>query len=886
MMELREYQKRSLEALESYLRLAATQGAKIAFLHETDRPYRSVPQLPELPYVCLRVPTGGGKTLMACHALGIATTEFLRAEHAVCLWLVPSNAIREQTLAALRDRRHAYRQAVDARFNGQVTVMDLTEALYVQRGTLAGETCIIVATLQAFRRDDPEGLKVYETNGALQHHFSGLDARLEDVLDRQQDGTIPFSLANVLRLWRPVVIMDEAHNARTALSFDTLARFNPSCIIEFTATPEMTHNPEREHFASNVLHHVSAAELKAESMVKLPIKLRTRTEWKEAVSEAVQMQRQLEGIARQEQQETGEYIRPIVLLQAQPRSQSRETVTVEVVKEALVSDFRIPEDQIAVATGQTRGIDDVNLFAADCPIRFIITVQALKEGWDCSFAYVLCSVAEVGSSRAVEQVLGRILRLPNAERKRHAELNVAYAFAASPRFITAAASLKDALVENGFQKLEAELLVTPQETQGSLFGTGSRFAETSQPVPETPDLSRLASGIRERVTFDERTNTLTVTGGVSESDRVALQECFRTTAGQQAVETIFRLSRGQSVAALTPVQTATIRVPQLAIRVDGQLELFDESHFLDADWRLSACDAGLSESEFPSTFVAGEAGEIDVNSGGSVEVRFADRIQQQLRLLGMEPGWDVPGLVNWLDRQIPHPDITRTESTLFIDRAVSGLLESRGLTVEQLAQQKFRLRTALAEKIDEHRRAESARAFQSILFSDHAADIEVSPEICFDFEGDRYAANSYYEGGYRFSRHLFPLIGDLKSEGEEYECAVFIDQLDAVRHWVRNLERRPDSSFWLQTSTDKFYPDFVALLTDGRILVVEYKGADRWSTDDSKEKRKIGALWADRSNGRCLFVMPNGFDMPTIEAAIRGDDLHSRHPSPSGTTRF
>src|SRR5207237_4556064 len=117
---------------------------------------------------------------------------------------------------------------------GQVTVLDLSEALYVQRGTLAGETCVVVSTLQALRRDDTEGLKVYESAGALQHHFSGLPAQAEALLERREDGSIPYSLCNVLRLWRPLVIMDEAHNARTQLSFDTLARINPSCIIEFT----------------------------------------------------------------------------------------------------------------------------------------------------------------------------------------------------------------------------------------------------------------------------------------------------------------------------------------------------------------------------------------------------------------------------------------------------------------------------------------------------------------------------------------------------------------------------------------------------------------------------------------------------------------------------
>ena len=118
-------------------------------------------------------------------------------------------------------------------------------------------------------------------------------------------------------------------------------------------------------------------------------------------------------------------------------SRTRKTLTVGVVRQSLFEDFKVPEEQIAVATGETRGIEDVDLFDRDCPIRFIITVAAFKEGWDCSFAYVLCSVAEIGSARAVEQILGRVLRLPLAKRKQHAELNCAYAYVFSQRFVNA-----------------------------------------------------------------------------------------------------------------------------------------------------------------------------------------------------------------------------------------------------------------------------------------------------------------------------------------------------------------------------------------------------------------------------------------------------------------
>jgi type III restriction enzyme len=141
----------------------------------------------------------------------------------------------------------------------------------------------------------------------------------------------------------------------------------------------------------------------------------------------------------------------------------------------------------------------------------------------------------------------------------------------------------------------------------------------------------------------------------------------------------------------------------------------------------------------------------------------------------------------------------------------------------------------------------------------------VSTKLNFYFDENRYSPNWNYPGSpFRSKKHYFSQIGELKSEGEEFECARLLDTHPGVWYWVRNIERRPESSFWLQTSSDKFYPDFVALLHDGRILVVEYKGADRWSDDDSKEKRALGERWAERSGGLCLFIMPKGPDWAAI----------------------
>ena len=279
-----------------FRRIVAFQGVtdgpeKLAFEENPKRaPYQPVKELPGLPYVCLRVPTGGGKTVMASHAVGVACKQYMRRERCLVFWLAPTTQIVDQTIKALKDKRHPYRQAMDADFGGRVTIMELSDAFTALKpGDLSADTVVIVSTIQAPRVGNKEGQKVYtEDNGYLMDHFGSLKPGQLEVLDKTESGKPACSLANVFKLHRPVVIVDEAHNARTGLSFETLARFNPSCIIEFTATPAGD---------SNVLTSVSASELKAEEMIKLPIRLHTRPQWKEAVQEALAMQAKLEKLA-------------------------------------------------------------------------------------------------------------------------------------------------------------------------------------------------------------------------------------------------------------------------------------------------------------------------------------------------------------------------------------------------------------------------------------------------------------------------------------------------------------------------------------------------------------------------------------------------------------
>ena len=485
MLTLKNYQKRALNSLSNYLKLARQVGASEAFEQLVQRPYFTIPQLPGLPYVCLRVPTGGGKTLMASHSISITMRDFLQRDNSVVLWLVPTTQIKDQTLEALRNIEHPYRKILDETVDTPITIMDVTEALFLQRNTIDNETLIIVSTLAALRIEDTDGRKIYDDNGHLKILLEGIKESILSTLDKTEEGSrVAYSLANVLKSRRPIVIIDEAHNARTSLSFETLSRFNPSCIIEFTATPQTIHRPERGEFASNVLCSISAAELNAEHMIKLPIRLETNSDWKEVVARAIARRKRLQVIANKERRDTGEYIRPLVLFQAQARSQSRETINVDVLLQTLMEDFKIPREEIAIATGEQKELEGVNLFDEDCKIKYIITVSALKEGWDCSFAYVLCSVAEIGSSTAVEQLVGRVLRLPQAKKKNNDELNRAYVYVSSQRFSDTVQSLTDALVENGFERFEAEIMVTPPTPEPDLFNPEFFISEEQVDEPE------------------------------------------------------------------------------------------------------------------------------------------------------------------------------------------------------------------------------------------------------------------------------------------------------------------------------------------------------------------------------------------------------------------
>jgi type III restriction enzyme len=878
MFALKRYQQRTLDVLKSFLERARFDGPESAFattLAESGigspRRYRAIDGLEAAPYVCLRLPTGGGKTVLAAHSVAVAAKAYLEADFPVVLWLVPTNTIRLQTREALGNPTHPYRRILDDTFDGKVSVFDIGDVTQIRPQELSGRVCIIVGTLATLRVTSTDGRKIYAHNEALEPHFSRVSPNapgLERIEEGAGRGTIKFSFANLLHLHRPLVIMDEAHNARTRLTFESLARVSPACIVEFTATPAAD---------SNVLHRVSAGELKSEEMIKLPIVLTEHGNWQEAVRDAVLTRARL----AQEAADSGDRIRPIVLFQAE--NKDRE-VTVEVLRNHLIENEKIDASRIALATGAQRELDGVDLFAPDCPIEFIITVEALKEGWDCSFAYVFCTLANIKSAVDVEQLLGRVLRMPFACRRKAEPLNRAYAHVASPSFAAAALQLRDRLVAMGFEEEEAEDALQaghpPSAYDLPLFSGIPLEPPLRLILKEVPDLSAFTPEEQSRISVTEAgggTVSVIVTGEIAQAVEEKLIAAVAPEVREEVRIEIQSHRRRQRP--LAPSERGEqLRIPRLCLWVQGELEPAEKELFLDIrGWSPLDFPAILSESEF-SIRDSAETFEVDVQ-GKQVVYRHVDG-SRQLDLNGVPTEWTPADLVRWLDREIRQPDIRQEVLLEFLRRVVTDLTDRRKIPLAVLVRAKYPLSKTLAEKLRVLRQQAYDRGYQATLFG-AAAAVETSDRYVFEFPPDNYPAQWYYRGAWQPSKHFYPHVGELETKGEEFECARALDALPEVKCWARNLAKQPACSFWLPTATDRFYPDFVAELVDGRLFVIEYKGAPYVTNDDSKEKRMLGDLWAGKSGGRALFLMAEKKDaagrgvLEQLREAIRANALHA-----------
>ena len=464
-MELKDFQQRVLDTLDVYLdELTASYAnfLKLAALKlrdpDLDLPLpdptekawgklRSAAKLPPVraaipfspridgigrpvPSVALKVPTGGGKTLLATNAVSRIMSKLLRSNTGLVLWIVPNESIYTQTKKSLCDREHPNRQQLDKAAAGRVKIMEKNDPL--NKRDLDSHLCVMLLMLQSANRETKETLRMFRDRGNvhgffpvsddyLAHHQELLKVPNLDVYgDRDNLGAIvKDSLGNVLRSVQPIVVLDEGHKGYSTMALATLYGFNPSFVVELSATPK-DRPKDIPPMYSNWLVDVRGVELDREGMIKLPLNVTVHggEEWRDCLRESLERLNDLQREAERLQSETGRYIRPIALVQVERTGKDQRDagfIHAADVREYLLA-LGVSEKEIAEKTAEKNELkapENINLLSQTCQVRFIITKQALQEGWDCPFAYVLCALAASTNKSALTQLVGRVLRQPD-----------------------------------------------------------------------------------------------------------------------------------------------------------------------------------------------------------------------------------------------------------------------------------------------------------------------------------------------------------------------------------------------------------------------------------------------------------------------------------------
>lgn len=863
-MRLKDYQKRVLFDLDTFLRYLDQESniSKAYAMTWLDNgitiggdgmpAYRDT--IPQVPHICFKVPTGGGKTVIACASLkhiydALERMMASRMQDKIVVWLVPSNAILEQTLAALKNPNHPYRQQIDGDFASRVEVLDGVQARNGQNftpATVRENLTILVMSFDALRIRKKEGRKAYQENGNLDGFVASYDHPETMIPDAEVN-----ALMQVLNQKSPVVIIDESHNAQSELSVEMLKNLNPSFVLDLTATPRSN---------SNIISIVDARELKRENMVKLPIIVYNRSSQNDVVHDAIALRANLERKAKDILLAGGSYIRPIVLFQAQPRT-SEDAATFERLKKILV-DGGIPEEQIAIKTSEINELRNVDLMSRECQVRYIITVNALKEGWDCPFAYVLATVANRSSRVDVEQIVGRILRLPYTRRHNEPTLNMSYVLTSSDDFDNTVHEVIKGLNQAGFTDHDYRAVDTSSESSSVQTAAVAVQVPVVQVQTENPnpaqqmDTSEGSDIIEIDIAAVQQGVADTQAETPFTGENVFSVETILHDAEQQEQQFEAEIHRAEE-AGVSPVggdemrhrfemqteyeyEARALKLPQFVKDVGASLFTSHEKRPVSKE----ALSEGftLADKDIQISFVMSESDmmKVDIDSGSkprSVALQEREALRFKEFIKNEPEGQKRPTLAYNLYMKLNRLDfVTASDLRGYVDRIVNNLsAEDLEKASDALPFYAERIRKKIMDLVDEYREKLFYRLIETGV-------ITVEPTWSFPQLITPVPT-------------MLPLDKALYTdEGEvnhfELKVIKYIASLDNVVWWHRNIERR---GFCLNGFINH-YPDFIVKTTRGNIVLVETKGDDR-DNSDSKQKLSLGTKWADMAGSQYRYYM-------------------------------
>ena len=836
-MELKPYQKNVIGDLSRFLSLLMEKGsaskAYSAFWEEKNvnvnlggLPYYQYNLQGGVPDVCFKVPTGGGKTFIAANAIKTIFDAMPKSSAKAVVWLVPSDAILTQTYTALSNPHHPYRQKIDVDFGGAVEVYSKTQLLNGQNfnpTSVTEQLSIFVLSYDSFRTSKKDGRKAYQENGNLAMFPKLMQDK--SVLLADTDET---ALIQVIRSLNPVVIVDESHHATSTLSVEMLENFNPCFVLDLTATPKKN---------SNIISFVDAAQLKKANMVKLPVIVYNRKSQDDVYADAISIRQKLEKQAQNEQQNTGRYIRPIVLFQAQPKV-GAESTTYDKIKTTLV-EAGIPKEEIAIKTSDKDELKNVDLLSSNCPIRYIITVNALKEGWDCPFAYVLATVANRTSAVDVEQILGRVLRLPYTQKNASNVLNISYVITSSADFSKTLDRVVIGLNNAGFSNKDcrAKDVEVVQEMPAALEKKQLELQfEEEKDVPDV-NTNELRQRIEQTMKQDDTGSTESIESDELLSEALAQNDEYEEKVNA-TTETAISLAPTEvrdkmnefKMNNMFAEEASALRFPQFMIKVgpsifsDNEAKKLELEH-LEKDFTLRDKDVQIDFST-----VDAEMARVDTDDS-------ADAVPKVWQLNGTDNAF----FKEWFNAQpsnirlahckaLIHNKISKMncvndkELQDYIDRIVKTMTEDQ---LSDMEQSTYPYILKIEKKVKDLLAIHRSKRFELLL--------EQGKIVC----EPNYALNPVISPTSFFS--TFPKsLYTSEEEVNDYERKMLwtLSSMDNIKWWHRNISRL---GFQINGAVHA-YPDIIAMTIDGKILMIETKG-DHLDNDDSKAKAKLGQQW-------------------------------------------
>lgn len=840
-MELKPYQQQVIADLELFLEtLQKTRHVEKAYfdfwsnhprtaLHPFPgtaiEPYKN--NVEAVPHVCIKVPTAGGKTFIACNAIHTIFSAYALQLPRAVVWLVPSVTILEQTFRNLSDQQHPYRQKINVHFNNKVEVFDkqaLLQGSGFNGSSVHEQLNIFVLSFDSLRAKNKEERKVFQENGNLLS-FQSMLGETEEI-----------SLMKVIQNLRPVVIVDESHNAETDLSVEMLRNLNPSFILDLTATPRKN---------SNIVSFIDALELKKENMVKLPVIVYNHVEKTDVIASALQLRKKLEMAAIAEQEKGAPYIRPIVLFQAQSNTGTDNT-TFQKLKDKLI-ELKIPGEQIKIKTANINEIKDIDLMSPECPVRFIITINALKEGWDCPFAYVLASLADKSSAVDVEQILGRILRQPYVKKHDDAVLNMSYVLTASGKFLDTLDNIVKGLNKAGFSANDYKV------AEGSLSAVEKDNSglkqNTVEPQPvEFDDTFSMSAEELYAPELEQRTDT--IVQSIFESgklqDELLAEKIVASTQTTQAIipNDIQNLVKSYPINAPYIELAAAIELPMFFFKKPGSDIFTDDEVLLNRGELLEGFQLGLADANISFDSVSAELYKVDLDETKTGYtpgfIKLDGNSRDKLLTYILSPAnrtARLKNLVAFITSQLGKMDpISEAEIKAYVTKIAERFDDTQ---IRDFSDNQYSYCEKIKERIKQLSDEYAEKRFDELLVSEKILlrGIYKFPE-----------RNNPQKSGKAFSKSLYETEDMLN--GFEEELINEIAALPNVVFWTRNIERRQ----FLMNGFVNHYPDFIVYTASGKIVVVEAKGDDRDNSNSAK-KIKLGKAWEDYDKKKFRYMM-------------------------------